>query len=89
MSALSVRLDKGEVTAALRSFLILGIVLGGSSGTKEGPTWKYVKAITAWSPECPMGVCELGHGKGRNCKIVWGTKERDLFALDLVTGLQL
>lgn len=77
--------------SALKSLLCaLDSVLAALGGAKGGPMWKCEKGHTACYPEFPMAVCELGHGQlfmcwGRkNCEIVWGTKESDLFG-----GLEL
>lgn len=69
---LSVRLDKGEVTA-IRSFLSLGISpwwFHFLSGIKERPMWKCGKGHHSMLPTISMGVCELGHGQLEKGKTV-------------------
>lgn len=63
VSALSVRLDKGEVTALKSLLCALDSVLAALGGAKGGPMWKCEKGHTACYPEFPMAVCELGHGQ--------------------------
>lgn len=50
---------------------------GSSQHVIQNFPWVYVNS--------DMDSCSVCW-RGKNCEIVWGAKERDLFALDLFTG---